>query len=82
MPSGVSLRALAAGGFYIGRASSEANFPGSIVFSLIGYFLACYYFLQVGQYVGGGGGGAWHCRHSLIYIHMKPVSHSSGFCVS
>lgn len=34
------------GGFYIGRASSESNIPGSIVFSLIGYFLACYYFLQ------------------------------------
>lgn len=40
---------LSPGGFYIGRASSEANFPGSIVFSLIGYFLACYYFLQVGR---------------------------------
>lgn len=35
------------GGFYIGKISSESNLPGSIVVSLIGYFLACYYFLQV-----------------------------------
>lgn len=34
------------GGFYIGKASSESNIPGSIIFSLVGYFLACYYFLQ------------------------------------
>lgn len=34
------------GGFYIGKVSSESNIPGSIIFSLLGYFLACYYFLQ------------------------------------
>jgi hypothetical protein len=42
------------GGFYIGKISSESNLPGSIVVSLIGYFLACYYFLQVKLVPGGG----------------------------
>ncbi|WIA13244.1 hypothetical protein OEZ85_006834 [Tetradesmus obliquus] len=34
------------GGFYIGRISSQADFPGAILISLVGYFFACYYFLQ------------------------------------
>jgi hypothetical protein len=36
-----------AGGYYIGRISSQADFPGAILISLLGYFFACYYFLQV-----------------------------------
>jgi hypothetical protein len=36
-----------AGGFYIGRISGQADFPGAILISLVGYFFACYYFLQV-----------------------------------
>ncbi|KAF6261256.1 hypothetical protein COO60DRAFT_1503069 [Scenedesmus sp. NREL 46B-D3] len=34
------------GGFYIGRISGQADFPGAILISLLGYFFACYYFLQ------------------------------------
>jgi hypothetical protein len=37
-----------AGGYYIGRISGQADFPGAILISLVGYFFACYYFLQVG----------------------------------
>eukprot|EP00878_Enallax_costatus_P044025 GHUV01052171.1.p1 GENE.GHUV01052171.1~~GHUV01052171.1.p1 ORF type:complete len:243 (+),score=82.51 GHUV01052171.1:2-730(+) len=37
---------LLAGGFYIGRISAQADFPGAILISLLGYFFACYYFLQ------------------------------------
>eukprot|EP00882_Tetradesmus_deserticola_P014442 GHRQ01015358.1.p1 GENE.GHRQ01015358.1~~GHRQ01015358.1.p1 ORF type:complete len:103 (-),score=22.48 GHRQ01015358.1:1020-1328(-) len=40
---------LLAGGFYIGRISAQADFPGAILISLLGYFFACYYFLQVNQ---------------------------------
>eukprot|EP00775_Hariotina_reticulata_P005475 gene5475-5710_t len=35
-----------AGGFYVGKLSGQADFPGSILISLVGYFFACYYFLQ------------------------------------
>lgn len=34
------------GGYYIGRISGQADFPGAILISLVGYFFACYYFLQ------------------------------------
>lgn len=30
-----------AGGFYIGRLSGGADFPGSILISLAGYFFGC-----------------------------------------
>lgn len=35
------------GGYYLARLSGQADFPGSTLVSLLGYFLACFYFLQV-----------------------------------
>jgi hypothetical protein len=54
------------GGFYIGKISSESNLPGSIVVSLIGYFLACYYFLQVDI----GPGGTKCCQVCFVYCAL------------
>lgn len=35
------------GGFFLGDLSGKADFSGNVFVQLIGYFLGCYYFLQV-----------------------------------